>query len=375
MLRNQATTIMRCAAALLAIAVLSGISATASMAQDRPGAVYVLSNQTANSVRVYARAADGSLSFSRSVSTGGMGMGTGGDPLGSQNSLVLGRWHRLLFAVNAGSNDISVFAVEGGGLRLRLLDNEPSGGTMPVSIAIHGRLVYVLNAGGTPNIQGFMLEPFGGHLEHLDGSKRMLPGGASSSAAEVAFSPAGDVLLVTEKGTSKIDTWSVNDDGYAENVRTTVSNGAVPFGFTFGRHDIAVVTEAGPSALSSYEIEDNGKLELQTGTLGDTQKANCWVVVTTDGHYAFTTNTASGTISSYSISREGRLNLLNAVAGDTGAGTAPIDMALSDGSHFLYVREAVNGMVDGFKVESDGSLTPVGSAGGVPGGAQGLAAR
>ena len=135
------------------------------------------------------------------------------------------------------------------------------------------------------------------------------------------------------------------------------------------------MTEATPSALSSYEVDDSGELELVTGSLGDTQAANCWVVVTRNHRYAYTTNTGSGTISSYVVSKDGTLRLLNAIAGNTGAGTAPIDMALSNNSHFLYVREATKGMVDGFRVESDGSLTPIASASGVPAGAQGVAAH
>jgi 6-phosphogluconolactonase (cycloisomerase 2 family) len=373
MSRNDAR-IVRWAIVLLAVSVLAGTSAKTAVAQDDPGAVYVLSNQATNSVLVYARSADGTLSFSKSISTGGMGMGTGPDPLGSQGSLVLGRWHRLLFAVNAGSNDVSVFAVEGRGLQLRLLDRHSSGGTMPVSIAVHGRLVYVLNAGGTPNIQGFLLDPFGGHLVALPGSERMLPGGTASAGAEVAFSPDGDVLMVTEKGTNKIDTWTVNDDGYAEDVKTADSSGATPFGFAF-THNFAVVSEAGAGALSSYEVDNNGSVELQTASLSDTQKAVCWVVITKNGRYAFGTNTGSGTISSYYISREGWLSLLHPVAGNTGTGTAPIDMTLSGNGRFLYVREVTKGMVDGFRIEWDGGLTAVGSASGVPLGAQGIAAR
>ena len=360
--------------ALAALVALTSMTVAASDEDhDRSGAVYALTNQsTGNSVMVYARAADGTLSFFKSFSTGGAGMGTGPDPLGSQGALVLGRWGRLLFAVNAGSNDISVFEVHG--LRLRLLDKEPSWGKMPVSIAVHGRLVYVLNAGGTPNIQGFLITPFGGRLLHLNGSARDLAGGTSASAAEIAFSPDGDVLMVTEKGTNKLDTWSVDDFGYAHHPKTTDSSGATPFGFTFV-HRFAIVSEAGPSALSSYEVDDDGELELQTASLGDTQAANCWVIATRDGHYAYTTNTGTGTISSYLVSRDGSLSLLNAIAGNTGAGTAPIDMALSNDSRFLYVRDGLKGMVDGFEVADDGSLTPVGSAGGVPPGAQGLAAR
>jgi 6-phosphogluconolactonase (cycloisomerase 2 family) len=180
--------------------------------------------------------------------------------------------------------------------------------------------------------------------------------------------------MVTEKATNKIDTWSVNDDGYAVNARTINSSGATPFGFTFVRR-FAIISEAGPSALSSYEVEDDGQLELLTGTLTDTQKANCWVIATRNELYAYTTNTASGTISSYLISRQAFLSLLNAVAGKTAAGGAPIDLALSNDSHFLFVRDGAKGMVDAFQVEGDGSLTPLGSASGVPAGAQGLAAR
>jgi 6-phosphogluconolactonase (cycloisomerase 2 family) len=365
--------IMRSAVSILAIASLAGIWLKAAAAQDSPGAVYVLTNQNVNSVLVYARAGDGALSLSGSFSTGGVGAGTGGDPLGSQNSLVLGRTHQLLFAVNAGSNDVSVFRVDG--LRLQLVDRESSGGTMPVSIVVHGNLVYVLNAGGTPNIQGFFINPFTGHLVHLPSSKRALAGGTGSAPAQVAFSPDGKVLMVTEKTSNQIDTWVVNDDGFAEDRQISTSSGATPFGFAVTRRNFAVVTEATPSALSSYEIDDDGRLELQTATLTDGQKANCWVVVTKNQRYAFTTNTGSGNISSYLISHDGSLTLLNAVAASTGTGTAPIDMALSDDSHFLYVREATKGRVDGFRVQSDGSLTPINSAGGVPAGAQGVAAR
>ncbi len=118
---------------------LLGIAPGSAWAEGRSGAVFVLTNHsTGNSVIAYRRAPDGTLSLSGGFSTGGKGMGTGVDPLGSQGALVLGEAHRLLFAVNAGSNEISVFAVTG--TDLQLLDKVSSGGTMPVSIAVHGRL-------------------------------------------------------------------------------------------------------------------------------------------------------------------------------------------------------------------------------------------
>lgn len=352
--------------------VFAGFLEPTAVAEETSGAVYVLTNQSANSVMVYVRGGDGTLSFSGAFATGGAGVGSGPDPLGSQNSLVLGWHNRLLLAVNAGSNDVSLFAVEG--LKLRLLDRQSSHGQMPVSIAVRGELVYVLNAGDTPNISGFVIDPFGDHLVPLPGSTRPLAGGPGSAPAQVGFSPDGEVLMVTEKNTNLIDTWTVMDDGYAVHRRTTESNGATPFGFTFTRRNTAIVTEATPSAMSSYDVDDDGQLELLTGTATDGGKANCWVVVTRDGRVAFTTNTASGNISSYSVTKKGFLTLLDPAAGVTGPGTAPIDEALSSHSQFLYVRDGVKGLVDGFRVEN-GTLTPIGSVGGVPPGAQGIAAR
>ncbi len=367
------TGTLRCAVGLLAVAALAIFSASAALAQADRGAVYVLTNQTPNSVLVFARAADGTLSFSGSFVTGGAGGGTGVDPLGSQGSLVLGRWHRRIFAVNAGSNDISVLAIDG--VSLRLLDRAPSGGTMPVSVAVHGDLVYVVNGGGTPNIQGFRVEPSSGHLTQIPGSSRPLPGGATASPGQIGISPDGDVLLVTEKGTNQIDTWTLTDDGLPVNGKVIASHGAVPFGFTFVRGNVALITEAKPSAVSSYETTDEGTLDLITGTVPDNGAANCWIEATKNNRYAFVTNTGTGTISSYLIASDGSISLLNATAAVTGPGTAPIDFALSDDSHFLFVRLGTKGTVAAFGVESDGSLTPLGTVGGVPAGAQGLAAR
>lgn len=362
---------------VLAIAVsatLLVVFPRAVRAGGHHGAVYVLTNQaTGNAVMVYRRAHDGSLSLSGTFLTGGKGMGTGADPLGSQGALVLGPGGRLLFAVNAGSNEISEFAVDRGGLRL--LDKEPSGGVMPVSIAVRGWVVYVLNAGGTPNVSGFAINVFNNRLRPLPGSTHNLPGGNAAAPAQVGFDRDGDVLMVTEKGTSTIDTYTVDDDGRLSSPVTTPSSGATPFGFAFAHRGIAVVSEAGPNALSSYQVHEDGSVQLLSGSIANGQKATCWAVVTEDGRYTYTANASSGTISSYDLARDGFLSLLDATAGVLPSGSAPTDMAFSRDSRFLYVRDGGHNAVTGFRVESDGSLTPVGSVTGIPAGAQGIAAR
>ena len=346
------------------------------LAGGRTGDVYVLTNQpTGNAVMVFHRDAAGMLTIEGSFASGGNGFGSGPDPLGSQGAVVLGEDNCLLFAVNAGSNSISVFAVSGD--HLTLLDTVSSGGIEPVSVTVQHDLVYVVNAGGTPNISGFRIEPGPKILAPLPGSTQNLPGGAAAAPAEVAFNSDGNALLVTEKGTSLIDTFIVDDDGVALPGVSFPSNGATPFGFALVHNNVAVVSDAaggpsGTSALSSYEVGEDRNLEVITPALGDTQKAACWVVVTRNGRFAYTSNTASSTISSYTISEEGDLALMNVTAA---SGNIPLDMALSRNGRFLYARNAGNSAVTGFRVEANGSLTPVTSAAGLPARAAGIAAR
>jgi 6-phosphogluconolactonase (cycloisomerase 2 family) len=345
------------------------------LADGRTGDVYVMTNQTSgNSIMVFHRDAEGMLSFVGSFASGGNGAGTGADPLGSQNSLVLSEDERLLFTTNAGSNSVSVFAVSGD--QLKLLNAVPSGGVMPVSLTVKHDLVYVVNAGGTPNISGFSIDPATNRLAPLAGSTQNLPGGAAAAPGQVAFTPDGSVLVVTEKGTNLVDTFIV-DNGLAQPGVSFASSGTTPFGFAFGHDNVAIVSDAGSgagtSALTSYEVNEDGNLVVVTPALGDTQTAACWVVIPRNGKFAYTSNTGSGTISSYTISDGGNLALLEITAASTGS--VPIDMALSNNSRFLYVRNAGNGTISGFRIGSDGSLTPVSSASGVPVGAQGIAAR
>ena len=345
-----------------------------SLADGRTGEVYVLTNQpTGNSVMVFHRKATGVLTFAGSVASGGNGAGGGPDPVGSQGPVVLSEDDRLLFAANAGSNSISVFGVSGD--QLILLNTVSSGGIMPVSLTVRQNLLYALNAGGTPNISGFTISPATNHLIPLAGSTQDLPGGVAAAPAQVEFSPDGAALVVTEKGTHTIDTFTLNAAGVAQPGTSfpAFSSSITPFGFAFGHNNIAIVSDAAAdSGLSSYKVDEDGNLDTVASFVDDTQAAACWVVVTENGNFAYTSNTGSNTISSYTLSAEGNLALLSVTAG---AGNVPIDMALSNDSRFLYVRNAGNGSISGFRVDADGSLTPVTIATGLPAGSAGIAAR
>ena len=363
----------------LVASLVLGLSIAASNqlgAQPVIGEAYTLTNQaTGNSVLVFDRGVGGTLTLAGSFPTGGAGRGTGNDPLGSQGAVVLDRSARLLFAVNAGTNDVTAFAVDGD--KLDFLNRVSSGGTTPISVASHGNLVYVLNAGGVPNVSGFSIDSRTNQLIPLPGSSRNLTGGASAAPAEVSFSDDGGILMVTEKGMQTIDTFTVVDGGYLNGPISNHSSGATPFGFQFNHRSLAIVSEAGATsnALSSYRVGENGQVQLITGSLVNGQRGVCWAVVTEDGLFAYTINAGSGTISSYAVSPDGTLSLLNAAAATTGAGTAPTDPALAPGSGLLYVRVGGLGQILGFRVELNGSLTPVAAGSGVPSGSQGLAVR
>jgi 6-phosphogluconolactonase len=100
-----------------------------------------------NEVIAFEHFSNGTLGESVSYDTHGRGSGGITDPLESQGSLTLSQDHSLLFAVNAGSGDITVFNVHKSA-SLSFLSKTPSGGAQPSAIAESHGLVYVLNSGG-----------------------------------------------------------------------------------------------------------------------------------------------------------------------------------------------------------------------------------
>jgi 6-phosphogluconolactonase len=338
-------------------------------------AVYTITNDlSGNEVAVYERSADGSLSFMASYPTGGLGSGAG---LGSQGSVILRENGRRLFVVNAGSNQVSMLAVRKDGLDL--LDVVDSGGEMPISLTLHGGILYVLNGGGSGNITGFKVQE-NGKLMPLDGSTQPLSNGGTGDSpqpAQISFSRDGDLLVVTEKATNMIDVYPV-EGGIAGSPASHPAAGVTPFGFAFAkRHDLIVSEAFGgapdASAVSSYNITKD-TFEVISASVGTTQTAACWVVVSDNGKYAYITNAGSGSISSYRIEKDGSISLLEAQAGLTGEGSSPIDMAFSNNGRFLYALGAASDTISIFRVKENGSLESLGSVS-VPAGAVGLAAR
>ncbi len=333
-------------------------------------AVYAQTNDAeANEIVAFRRESDGRLTPLGRYATAGSG--TGKAHLPSQGSVVLSGDGGFLLVTNGGSDDVAVFRVGADGLEL--VATTPTGAG-PVSVAEHEGLVYVLNNGGDGEIAGFRLS-MNGSLSPIADSVRPLSR-AGADGAQIAFTPDGRALVVTERATDGISVYALADDGVADGPEPHRSAGATPYGFDFTPDGVLVVTEAfgaqaGKAAASSY----SSGLEPISASVGSGQSEVCWAAVTKDGRFVYVTNFGDGTISSYRIGGDGAIELLDPVAGTTVEGEKGVrDEALSGDGRFLYALDADARKVFGFEVQLDGSLAALGATDGLPATVAGLAA-
>lgn len=365
------------ALALTAAGLLAAVPATAANHQPSPSApVFVQTdNPAGNTVVAYHRAKDGTLSKAGSYATGGRGGvldGSAVDHTASQGSLAYDAAHQLLYAVNAGSDTITVYAVHGDGLTRRQVVH--SGGEFPVSIAVHGHQVFVLNALGGGSVQGFL--SVAGELLPIPEWHRGLgldPAATpqfTHTPGQVAFTPDGSKLVVTTKAnTNAVDVFPLSPLGTpsAKPVVTTLAD-AVPFAVAFDSSAHLLVAEAGPNAVAGFTVRHDGHL-TPINTVATGQAATCWVLRV--GDRAYVSNAGSGTVSEFGVAHDGSVRLLGATATDGGT----VDAAGSADGRFVYVQTGATGTVDEFRVGAGGSLTAIGSVT-VPGavGGEGIAA-
>lgn len=369
----------------IVLLALAGLCVTAASASASPAAisghVYVNDNTAGtNTIAAFARHADGTLTPvpGSPFWAGGAGTGIG---IASQGALQISSDGRYLVAVDAGSNQLSVLRIErGGGLRRVPGGAVASGGSDPVSIAIHGRLVYVANAAdGGVNYTGFRLSRHG-RLDPIPGSTYALPDG--SQPGDVLFNGLGNVLVGTRVGSSEIDTFKVGRDGRLTPAPGSplAAQGPGPFGSEFRptNPNQLFVSNAhgGPGAgtVSAFAVARNAALNsIGSSPFADQQTAPCWVEISHDGRFLFAVNTASATISRYRISAGGSLALIASTPLKGQTGLAPEDARLSPDGASLWVVDSGMNEVSGFAV-AGGHLTEFSSsptalpAGGAPAG-------
>jgi hypothetical protein len=353
-----------------AVAVAPAAASASTTARTLPvvGHVYLDDNTTGtNTISAFGRHLDGTLTPipGSPFTAGGAGTGAG---LASQGAIQLADGGRFLLAVDAGSNQISVERVLPNG-SLRLSDVVSSNGVLPVSIAVHGSLVYVANAGPAgSNYTGFRLSPWGS-LAPIPGSTVALP--SAAQPGDVLFNGNGTKLIGTRVGTSQIDSFAVSFSGRVTAAPGSpfTAQGLGPFGSEFRPTNPSqlFVSNAhngtGLGTVSAFADSPSGSLRsIGASPFANQQTAPCWVVLTPDGRYLFAVNTGSGTISRYTISSGGQLTLLGSTTVSATAGVGAVDPGLSPGGRYLYVNESRVDSVGVFAVSGNGNLTELPSS-------------
>jgi 6-phosphogluconolactonase len=327
------------------------------------GHVYLDDNTAgANTIAAFDRHADGSLTPlpGSPFSAGGAGTGAG---LASEGAVQIADGGRFLLAVDAGSDQVSALRIEPGG-SLRLASVVASNGALPVSIAVHGSLVYVANAGpADTNYTGFRLG-FHGNLSPVPGSTVDLP--AAAQPGDVLFNGSGSELIGTRVGTSQIDSFTVGRRGRLTAAAGSpfTAQGTGPFGSQFRPTNPSqlFVSNAhngtGLGTVSAFSDSPAGVLDsIGSSPVPDQQTAPCWVTISPDGRYLFAVNTGSGTISRYSIAPGGALTLLGSTTVSATGGVGAVDPGVSPDGRYLYVNESRIGAVGAFAVSPGGNLT------------------
>jgi 6-phosphogluconolactonase len=363
---------------LLAAGAMLAVPAVAS-ASPHPspvtGHVYLDDNTAgSNTIAAFSRQANGTLTPlpGSPFTAGGAGTGAG---LASQGAVQIADGGRFLLAADAGSNQVSVLRIQPDG-SLHLASVVSSGGALPVSIAVHGGLVYVANAGpADSNYTGFRLAPWGS-LTPVPGSTVALP--AAAQPGDVLFNGTGTKLVGTRVGTSQIDSFTVGPFGRltAAPGSPFIAQGLGPFGSQFRPTNPSQLfvsnahNGAGLGTVSAFTDSGAGVLtSIGSSPVADQQTAPCWVTISPDGRYLFAVNTGSGTISRYSIAQGGALTLLGSTQVSASGGVGAVDPGLSPDGRFLYVNESKISSVGAFAV-SGGNLTELpGSPAPLPAGA------
>jgi 6-phosphogluconolactonase (cycloisomerase 2 family) len=360
------------AALAAALAIAGTVTASAALADEphgEAGAVFVQTNDVSgNAILAYARSANGALTPTGRYPTlgrGGTEPGVPTDPLSSQGALTVDRRHHLLYAVNPGSDTVSVFAVQGTGLRL--LQVIGSGGRFPTSVAIHHGLVYVLNAGGDGTISGYRsdhdrLTPIADSVRSL-GLGNATPPFFLRAPSQIGFTPDASHVLVTDKENGMVDAFALRPDGRPAVVPVTTTTGPVPFAFEFDALGRVVLVDASGFA-NTYRVLSSGALSATGAPAANGQQAPCWIARARG--YFYVTNTASDTITGYAEAPDGQLELLHADGVSATTDKGPIDLAAAPDGRQVFELNGLAGDLGVYAVAPDGTLTRIATVHGLP---------
>ncbi len=364
--------------------------------------VYTQTNQTMNQIINFRRAMDGRLMEVQRVPTGGKGTDgyvpltgeeSGPDSLISSNAVIVSRDHKYLFAVNAGDNTVSSFAISMDGM-LALIDTKPTGNPVmgrtgtASSLAYNDRdgALYVSHSLGPDHIRTFTVT--GGRLTPRMGARSVnLPGAEDRVVTQISATPDNGYVIacvlldarptaagLTPATKNNLVLFPVGMGGALGEPMFKEAGGATPFATAFlnGRKDAFVTVLAAESAAVLSTVAANGNVEttkpskIEVGMSPEPSEI-CWVSISEDDRYAFGANFGYGTVSTFRITGDGVAVKMSTAASEMGDGTfkglagvassGAGDNAVAGG--FLFQLYANASKLVGYKIGDDGRLTKI----------------
>jgi 6-phosphogluconolactonase (cycloisomerase 2 family) len=398
----------------------SQMSNGTSMSHPRGGHLYMQTNETRNAVVHYRWSASGTLTEAERVVTGGAGSGvlspiyhiSRPNDFEGAGSVILTPDRRFLFTTNAGDNSVSSFAVSEDG-ELTLVDtkrtgNATSGGAKSLAYAPSSKTLFVVHTFGPDHIR----------LMSVDGEGKLTPRPERSSVntkdwpnrvpTMTVFSPDGKYLIVgttfdelpsrknpdgslilwiPHKGAlhviasnapdpDGIVVFPVTGDGTLGKPSFHDAGGASPFylAFLHGRPDTFVVGYAVSDAVSMGKIDADGKISIgplvKINTSSGGPSELCWLAVSPDDRFVFTTDFGYSYLSSFRIDGNGLSiakdpaslkvpgdGTFRAINGSVSSG--PSDSWVSPDGAFVYQIYGNASKLVGYATKPDGSLEEV----------------
>ncbi len=320
--------------------------------------ICITTNEVNNKVNLYGANKDGEVEFINSYETKGMGTNENAvDPLKSQYSCIISKDSKLLFVVNAGSNDVTVFKVNRTDNTLMFMQKIPSGGIKPVSLACSSKNLYVLNSGDNTkmgNIATFRINS-NGNLTYIDTGFKPV-GRVGQSFGGIILNDKETQLIVSEIENNTISVHNLNDKG---DIVQQVANriyGKAPYGICGLEENVILNVEKDYKTLISYELNNMGTI-LELDRAENTQSTEMTkIVVTNDKEFAYVLNTNDGTLSQFIIYEDGEMNLIQTYG--TGNKFAKLsDIAITKNAKNIYALDNSNGSIVSFKVYKHGILS------------------
>jgi hypothetical protein len=379
---------------------------------QRGGHLYMQTNETDNAVIHYLWSANGAISEAERIRTGGPGSGDLSpiyhihrpNDFEGAGSVILTPDRRFLLTTNAGDNSVSSFGVGEDG-RLRLLDvkatgnavNDSSGTANSLAYAASSGTLYVLHAFGPDHVR----------LMSLDGQGNLTPRPERYSVntqtktdrvtTMAALTPDERFLLIgtifderpstNPDGTPKIvlantqdldgvTAFPVGPDGALGAPSVHDGGGGVPFYFAFlhGRPDRFIIGTAVGNGLVLGSIDADGTISIgelvPIDTSGGVPSELCWVAITPDDRFVFTTNFGYSGMSSYRIDGNQLViakdpacprvpgdGTFKAFNGTVSSG--PSDSWMTPDGAYLYQIYGNASKLIGYAIEPDASLSEI----------------